>query len=230
MRIRILSVLATTAMTAALAASFAPAAGASAARPATPGVAHRGTVHAAPGHVGAVLYDQNDNDTGVGVNSQNFETQYDIYDNAGADDFKVPGGHVWKVKKVNVTGVYYNGSGPCRDETVTYYKDSSGTPGVVKATVTAVGADSGGSLSILAPTKLKGGSGGKTYWVSVVCNMDFGVGGQWGWETRSVQNGNPGKWQNPGNGFGTGCTTWQDVQTCVGYGPDWMFALVGKQI
>jgi hypothetical protein len=229
MRVRILSVLAATAMTVAIASSFAPAAGASAARPTTPGFAHRGVVHAAPQGIGAVLYDQYDNDTGVGISSQNFEATYDAYDDSGADDFKVPAGEVWKVKKVNVAGAYYNGTGPCRDETVTFYKNSGGAPGVVKATVTVAGLDTGGSFAIPTAVKLKGGANGKTYWVGVVCNMDFGVGGQWGWETRSVQNGNTGKWINPGNGFGTGCTTWTDVQTCVGYGPDWVFSLLGKK-
>jgi hypothetical protein len=183
-----------------------------------------------PHGVGGFLYNQNDNDTGVGVNSQNFESQYDIYDNSGADDFAVPTGTIWHVTSVDVTGVYYNGSGPCRDETVTFYKSSHGVPGLVKKTVTVAGTDSGGSFNIPVTVKLKGGATKpKKYWVGVVCNMDFGVGGQWGWETRSVKGGKyNGKWQNPGNGFGTGCVTWMDVQTCVGYGPDWMFAIEGS--
>lgn len=175
----------------------------------------------------ATLYSQNDNDGGTGVTSQNFEASFDIYDNSGADDFKVPAGFVWKVKSVDVTGVYYNGSGPAASEHVTFYKDASGLPGAAVADFpAAVGTDTAGSFSIPVAAKLKKG----TYWVGVQANMDFAAGGQWGWEIRSVQAGSLAAWQNPGDGFGTGCTTWGAMQTCLGYGPDFMFALGGKAV
>ena len=68
-----------------------------------------------------------------------------------------------------------------------------------------------------------------TYWVSVQANMDFALGGEWGWETSTVTNGSPAAWQNPGDGFGTGCTSWGVEIVCVPVGgPDKMFALKGK--
>ena len=177
------------------------------------------------------LYDQNGNDGGTGVSSQNFETTYDAYDDQGADDFTVPAGHTWNIKEVDVTGVYYNGSGPARSENVFFYKDKGGLPGRLKAECDGVvGKDNGtGSFVIkfkdTCTVKLKEG----TYWVSVQANMDFGVGGQWGWEVNSVQNQNLSAWQNygPGNGFAV-CPTWGTTEACIGFGPDFMFALKGK--
>jgi hypothetical protein len=233
MRVRILSALGAAALVVGVSASLAPAATAStAARPAA--AAHGQVRHThVPLGTDVVLYSQNDNDTGVGIVSQNFETDFDAFDASGADDVSVPANAIWKVKRVQVTGVYFNGSGPAVSETVTFYKNNGGLPGAVKASVTVTGTDSGGSYDIPLGTtvKLKGGASGKTYWVSVVANMDFSVGGEWGWETRSLQAGNPAAWENPGDGFGTGCTTWNVMTTCIGdlgEGPDYMFALIGK--
>lgn len=195
---------------------------------AAPAAVGKGTVKGNSGiKTDAVLYSQNDNDGGNGLTSQNFEASFDAYDNSGADDFKVPKGVVWSVKSVDVTGVYYNGSGPAASEHVTFYADAGGLPGAAVADFpAAAGSDSGGSFSIPVKAKLKKG----TYWVGVQANMDFQAGGQWGWEIRSVQSGNPAAWQNPGGGFGTGCNSWGPVQTCLGYGPDYMFALGGKSV
>ena len=177
----------------------------------------------------ATLYDQNGNDGGTGVSSQNFESSFDAYDDQGADDFVVPSGHTWTVKEVDITGVYYNGYGPAASETVYFYKNKGGLPGKLAAECDGVaGSDNGsGSFTIKIPksckVKLKAG----TYWVSVQANMDFLSGGQWGWEVNSVQNGNASAWQNPGGGFGV-CPTWGTTLSCIGYGPDYMFALKGK--
>src|SRR5262245_60984616 len=90
-------------------------------RPVAAGV---GKVHAAVHGRVAELYNQNDDDNGVGIVSQNFETSLDAYDAQAADDFVVPDGHSWQVKEVDVTGVYFNGPGPAVSENVTFYKSS----------------------------------------------------------------------------------------------------------
>ena len=193
-----------------------------------------------PAHVPAgTLYSQNSN-FGSGVDSQNFTSgNYTAYNNAGADDFVVPGGHAWKVTEVDVTGVYYNGSGPASSEVVTFYKSKSGKPGAIAAKGTASYllncTDSAGSFACNVPgpkgkgLKLSGGTGGKSYWVSVVANCSFVGGcGQWGWVQNTVDQHNPGVWENPGNAFGTGCVTWTPTNTCIGTGTDdWAFDLVG---
>jgi hypothetical protein len=190
----------------------------------------------APSHVNpdAVLYSQEGTDSGIGIVSQNFESTFDIYDSQAADDFKVPGGTTWVVNEVDVIGVYFNGAGLARDENVTFYKGKKHLPGaVVGSTQTVAGADNGtGSFNIMLPTKvkLKGGTGsGVQYWVSVQANMDFSVGGEWGWENQTTVVGDPAAWENPGGGFGIGCTTYTQETTCIPDGQgDHMFVIKGK--
>ncbi|TDM08321.1 MAG: hypothetical protein C4K60_02290 [Ideonella sp. MAG2] len=175
-----------------------------------------------------VLYDQNDNDAGSGFTSQNFEADFDAFDNQAADDFVVPAGVKWTVKELVVTGAYFNGTGLMPSVNVTFYKSKGGKPGAVKADFPAVvPVDNGtGSLVITLPAKLSLKPG--SYWVSVQANMDFSAGGQWAWQGRSVQANNPAQWQNPGDGFGSGCTTYGDMSTCLGVSvPDFMFSLNG---
>jgi len=178
----------------------------------------------------ALLYSQNDNDSGNGITSQNFEASFDAFDGQGADDFTVPGGVRWGVKTVVVTGVYYNGPGPAASETVSFYRDAGGLPGALISSQTLTGVDTGGSFNMTLPAFVRLRPG--TYWVSVQANMDFTPNGQWGWETRTVMSGNGAAWQNPGNGFGTGCTSWANLLACIptGGGPDLMFALYGKAV
>jgi hypothetical protein len=233
MRVRFCTAAMTVSLAVAVVAAFGTAAGARSS--ATPKSAHQGAarVFVKPNAVLANLYNQNDNDATVGIVSQNFETDFDAYDNQGADDFKVKTGVTWKVKEVDVTGVYFNGAGPAVSENVTFYKDAGGLPGAIKKAYTdLVGADNGtGSFAITLPTVTKLLSG--KYWVSVQVNMDFTVGGEWAWETRTLQHKNPAAWQNPGDGFATGCTTWGVVTSCIGdqgEGPDFMFGLQGTKV
>jgi hypothetical protein len=178
-----------------------------------------------------ILYSQNDNDQGVGISSQNFEASLDPFDDAAADDFTIPAGMRWIVRAVIVTGIYYGcnpNCGPADSETVNFYRDAAGLPGTLISSQTVVGTDTAGSFTIrlASPVRLRAG----TYWVSVVANQTFTPNGQWAWESRSIQNGNAAAWQNPGNGFGTNCVTWANMQTCTGgvSGPDLMFALFGR--
>lgn len=135
---------------------------------------------------------------------------------------------------MDVTGVYYNGSGPASSENVLFYKDSNGLPGQLVAQCDdIVGSDNQGSFAISIPRTckltLKRGS---TYWVSVAANMDLDPYGQWGWQTRSRQNGNSAAWENPNYGWTVYCPTWQVMTFCLndGEGPDFMFTLKGKDV
>lgn len=180
-------------------------------------------------HAGAkMLYNQNSNSTGVGLVSDNFTSgSFSTYDDNGADDFVVPTGKKWKVGEVDVTGVYFNGSGPSAGENITFYKDASGVPGktVKHGTFTGVACtDSAGSFSCKLPKKVKLKAG--HYWVSVQADMNFvGGKGEWGWEGNSVINNDPAQWENPGGGFGTSCSSWGSNSTCLGYNQDDMFDL-----
>jgi hypothetical protein len=234
MRVRVLSLLGASALVAALVASFAPAAGAeSGARPTATGSGRVTSLSPSAPNL-EILYDQNNSDAGNGISSQNFtdpDGSFDIYDDGGADDFVVPAGETWTVQEVVVTGVYYNGFGPADSEHVRFYMDDGGRPGAILADrPNLAGTDLGGSFDILLGSDVVLTEG--TYWVGVRVNMDLGSGGQWGWEIRTAQGGaNASMWKNRKNGFGTGCTDWETMETCIFGGPqgtpDFMFAVAG---
>jgi hypothetical protein len=186
---------------------------------------------------GKALYNQNSN-FGYGLVSQNFTSGSfgTVYNAAAADDFAVPAGKTWKVKGVDVTGVYFNGYGPATSELITFYKNSKGHPGkVVGKAQTLNCADSAGSFActLSSTVKLNNSAGTKkaVYWVSVVVNMPFVTGqGEWGWVQNTTIQGTEGNWENPGNGFGTGCTTWGPNSQCLGLAGDYAFDLKGKSL
>lgn len=160
------------------------------------------------------------NDSGIGVVSQNFSDEPD-YDSAGATDFAVK--KTCHVTGVVVTGVYYNGAGPADSEVVTFFRDDNGDPGSVISSQTVVGDDSNGSF-VMAIDDVAIPPG--RAWVSVAANMAFSSGGEWGWElSTKAKQGSSGVWENPSDGFGTGCTTWGPVGTCVGFEGDFMTTL-----
>ena len=181
----------------------------------------------APVAPNVVLYDQYDNPTGGAYTSQDFEVSFDAYDNQGADDFVVPAGETWNIEGVDVQGSYSTG-GPAAAFHVFIYSDAAGLPGTNVYTALDQSYSDGGSgtdfvITLTSPAVLTEG----TYWVSVQSRQDFGTAGQWFWGDRSVQNGNPAAWQNPGGGFGTPCTTWGVRGTCIGGAPDNVFRLNG---
>jgi hypothetical protein len=192
-------------------------------------------VHKAKG--AKMLYNQNSPD-GTVIVSMNFTSgTYTAYDSAGADDFVVPKKAQWTVTEVDASGAYFNGNGTCSSsceyatsENVTFYKDAGGMPGaaVKGGTFTDLkGKDTNGVFAIsLGKKGLKLKSG--HYWVSVAGNVSFtSTGYEWGWgETTAIQ-GDDAMWENPGAGFGVGCTTWGDIGTCLGYSGDLAFDLQG---
>jgi len=185
---------------------------------------------------GTTLYDQSGNDNGIAVVSQNFESSFDIYDSQAADDFIVPSGQSWLVGEIDVTGQYFNGPGPADSVNVYFFKNKGGHPGrLIHSCEGASYTDSTGLGSYVITAcgriKLKAGH----LWVSVQANMNFSPAGEWGWEQSSVVTNDPAQWQNPGDGFGTGCTTWGNEFTCLGIAPhagddgvDHLFTLKGK--
>jgi hypothetical protein len=194
-------------------------------------------IHVAKG--AKMLYNQNSGD-GDGVVSQNFTsgTYSSMYDAAGADDFVVPKKTTWTVTEVDTTGIYFNSGGTCSgtcdyatSENVTFYKDAKGVPGaaVKGGTFTNLkGTDNNGSFSINLGKKgmtLKSGH----YWISVVANDNFtSTGYEWGWDETTAIHGDNAVWENPGAGFGVGCTTWTEVGTCIGTNGDFAFDLQGS--
>jgi hypothetical protein len=212
------------------------ASGLATARTMRPALSMHGPVHrvisAVPGSV--TLYDQNDDDAGAAVLSENFLSDFDSYDSYAADDFSVPAGHKWKVREVEATGIYGDNSEPADSENVLFYKDGNGLPGKPVAKCDNVkGSDNRGSFAIRLPKSCKVNlRGGNIYWISLVANENNGCCTFWDWETRSGQDGNPAAWENPNDGFGR-CTSWEVMVTCIGdngEGPDFMFTLKGTDV
>ena len=225
MRSRILPVVGLSVAALALATTVAPTANAShdALAP----------VHSTTGKVGplkvdpSTCYSQSGTDAGNAALSQDFESQYDAYDSQSADDFQLTS--TCTVSTITAVGQYFNGSGPARSFNVYIYKWKKST--VKKAKVTALeqsysyDGNIPGSFVITLdkPVKLKKGM----YWLSVQANLDFSAGGEWGWQLSSDIQYDPAVFQNPGNGFGSGCTKYADLGTCLGLGSsyDLMFSI-----
>lgn len=182
-----------------------------------------------------VLYDQTANAAAFGDSSQDFETSFDGFDDFAADDFVVPAATAWSLTQVFVGGQYFNGVGPAPSVNVWVYPDATGAPGAT-ATCTYTGVapttDTAGDLTLDLPSACVLAEG--TYWLVVQARMDFSAGGEWGWRTTNTNTaiGTAAKWQNPGNSFGTGCTTWTNHQTCIpgSAGADYLFKLTGSTI
>ncbi len=164
-----------------------------------------------------VLWNQNAN-FGWWVMSEN--------DAAAADDFVVPSGQTWRVAQVDVTGVYFNGSGPAKSEVVTFYADKDGKPGrIYRGPFTLKCTDNFGSFQCVLPKPVKLQTG--TWWVSFVANVDF-VDGEWGWATNTVVHGNEAEYRNPDQGGK--CTRFRPLHVCGGNRADradMAFDLVG---
>lgn len=226
MRIRILPLVGVPVVGLTLAVAFLPAAsGGSVAVPMT----SAGAAHDPATQPGTFLrcYSQITGNGGGGAVSQNFEDSLNGFDSQGAVDFTLK--RPCMVRSVDAYGVYTDGSGPADSENITIYKDRGGVPGAVIAKRNSGGTDIGGDffMSLGKGVSLKAAK----YWLSVQVNMDFNDGGVWTWNTNKAQVGYPSVWRNPGDGFGTGCTKYTALTTCMpsGVGPDFTFDIRGTQ-
>lgn len=190
----------------------------------------------APAGSSVVLFDQTSNPAGNGVPDQNFETAFDAYDSEAADDFVVPSGDLWLVDEVRTVGT--TGTAGGATVSVTFLNNSAGggdpdLPGTPVAGCSYTGltpTDTLGSFNIVLPVACSLPAG--TYWVAIQTTQDFNSFGQHFWSNRSVQSGSESVFRNPGDGFSSGCTTFEPATVCgVGGGtsPDLLFQIIGTQ-
>ena len=181
-----------------------------------------------------VLWDQTDNASDSDIVSMDFiDVIFDTFDARAADDFLVPEGLQWSVETVKVFGTF-DGSIPDAIQSldVVFFTDEGGFPGEIVngcnfLNIQPVDIDDP-SFLINLPTQCILPPG--TYWMSVRANMLFIPNGQWFWNEYTVQTLNPFVWENPGNGFGTGCTTFSYAQAeCGADFPDLTFQLMGQE-
>ena len=161
-----------------------------------------------------VLYDQTAGTTTSGTASQDFGTANDIYDCQAADDFTVPAGG-WTIRQV-IAGGFYSAAGPAAGFNIYFYPDAAEVPGAtpVYSALSQPYTYDGTYFTIQLITEAVLPAG--TYWLSVQARMDFDPGGQWYWFQSTGTYGNEAQWQNPNDGFGSGCTTWGGITTCNG--------------
>lgn len=155
-----------------------------------------------------------------GVTAQDFETAYDIYDALGADDFVVPSGVTWYIDSIVIPGSYSATATTTCGLAYNIHSDNSGQPGtqLFGDTINAnLDGNGDGDLTLVFETPAQLTSG--HYWLVANGRKNFGSGGgQWYWQRDSNAIGYPALWQNPGNGFGSTCTTWTTFYDCTALG------------
>ena len=183
-----------------------------------------------------IFYDQYNNaatDPPLGIGSQQFESAYGALSDQAADDFVLPGfSDRFELLAVHVMGEYSAAGGPASSFNVFLYTNGAGNlPGTQIAAFLNrpyisgppdFEIDLGGGI-ILDPG---------TYWISVQAVQDFNPNGQWFWHNRTVQSNAGAVWQNPGDGYGTGCVTWNRKNACMQdqVWPDQVFSLFGAVV
>jgi hypothetical protein len=173
-------------------------------------------------------YDNAATEPPLGIGSQQFEPAMAAFDDQAADDFVVNllPLHVFYITEVRVMGEYSQGGGPASSFNVYFYRDAPGhLPGeLIQALLNQpyTGTPPDFTIPLTAGLFDPG-----TYWISVQAVQNFNPNGQWFWHNRTVQSNSGAAWQNPGDGYGTGCVTWNRKNACMPdqVSPDHVFSL-----
>ena len=183
-----------------------------------------------------VIWNQYDNPATkppVNIGSQKFEPAMAAFDDQAADDFIVttgPPGFGMCITSVRVMGEYSKGGGPASSFNVYIYTNGAGNlPGVqIGGGLNLAYTGTPPDFTINLPSPFCRAQG-VTYWLSVQAVQNFNPNGQWFWHNRTVQSNAGAAWQNPGNGYGTGCTSWNRKNTCLPdqVWPDQVFQILG---
>ncbi len=182
-----------------------------------------------------ILWDQTANISSSNISSQDFTDGggLDQFDTRAADDFLVPADLFWIIDNVRVFGAFDDTTPDLIDSlNVFFFTDGGGLPGspvpgctylnILPENVTVP------NFVIDLPKPCVLGSG--AYWISVQANIKFITNGQWFWHENSVQTLDPFAWENPGDGFSTGCIAFTPAQAnCGADQPDLSFQLAGRE-
>jgi len=173
-------------------------------------------------------YDNAATEPPLGIGSQQFEPAMAAFDDQAADDFVVillPL-NVFYITEVRVMGEYSQGGGPASAFNVYLYRDAPGhLPGeLIQALLNQPYTGTPPDFTIPLTSGLLDSG---TYWISVQAVQNFNPNGQWFWHNRTVQSNSGAAWQNPGDGYGTGCVTWNRKNACMPdqVSPDQVFSL-----
>jgi hypothetical protein len=179
------------------------------------------------------LYDQYNSaatEPPLGIDSQQFEPAMATLDDQAADDFVLTTGiGAIYMTGLRVMGDYSAGGGPASSFNVYFYQNGSGNfPGAAIAQFMDLPYTGTPPEFVICLPYLFHISPG-TYWISVQANQDFNPNGQWFWRNRTIQSRSGAVWQNPANGYGTGCVTWNRKSACMPdqVWPDQVFQILG---
>ncbi len=182
--------------------------------------------------LGFALWDQYDSpatEPPINIGSQNFELAFNALNDQAADDFVFTYPFNNCITAVRVMGEYSEGGGPASSFNVYLYENGAGNlPGaLIEAFFDLPYTGTPPQFVINLPNPFCLGPG--TYWVSVQARQDLNPSGQWYWHNRIVQSNAGATWQNPADGYGTGCTTWNLKNACMPdqRWPDQVFEIVG---
>jgi len=181
---------------------------------------------------GGILWNQYNNPATqppVSIGSQDFEPAMGAFDDQAADDFvfTYPFNNV--ITGVRVMGEYSEGGGPASSFNVYIYGNGpDNLPGgliAARFNLSYTGTPPDFTINLISLVTLGPG----TYWISVQARQDFNPAGQWFWHNRTIQSNAGAAWQNPGDGYGTGCTTWNRKNACIPdqVSPDQVFQVLG---
>ena len=165
------------------------------------------------------------------INStQNYSSPYEALSCQVADDFTIPLGESWTVQEVFILGLTFKG--PISTVNVKFFEPNPIAPFIPQESpfITWLGistfTDIAGNLTIPIPdTVLFPGN----HWVSVSINSNPNIV-EWTAATslETVPIGSEGVWEQPGNGSGTGATTWTPLTAAFPVlGPNLLFRLTG---
>jgi hypothetical protein len=200
--------------------------------PTTSGNSSHGALAMPKVPMGFALWDQYNNpatEPPINITSQDFEPASDALDDHAADDFVFTYPYNNCITGVRVMGEYSEGGGPASSFNVSFYANAPGNlPGTLIASffnLPYTGAPPDFVINLINPFCMGPG----TYWVSVQARQDSDPNGQWFWHNRTVQSNAGAAWQNPGDGYGTGCVTWNRKNACMPdqVWPDQVFQIIG---
>ena len=181
-----------------------------------------------------LLYDQYNNpatEPPIAIGSQRFESALANLNDQAADDFVLTVPRTNCITEVRVLGEYSIAGGPASSFNVYFYTNGvENLPGTLLAAFMNLsynGTPPDFVIPLPGPYSFCVTPG--TYWISVEARQDFDPNGQWFWHNRTVQSSSAAVWQNPGDGYGTGCITWNRKNACMPdqVWPDQVFQILG---
>jgi hypothetical protein len=169
---------------------------------------------------GMVLYRQ----AGAYTGSVIAQTSTNGNNTAAADDFSVSDVSGWTISAFNFAVIFPNYSAAAGiTYNVTVYADNAGVPNTSTAPCSASGVagildNDNTMLTIPLPQACQLPQG--TYWVALQANINqdssqpFTPTLDWNGFASQTPLGGVAVWENPNNGYGTGCTTWSPATGC----------------